>query len=269
MSALRAIPTMMRIGFAEAVAYRAEMFVWVLSTTMPFVNLTLWSSIAAVSPVAGANKTWDSPRFVAYFLSVFIVRQLMASWACWEINWEVRSGTLAMRLLRPIHPYVSFLMQNLAALPMRFAVTLPVVAILVLGSSAQFLTRDPAMWGVWVLTLIGAWAITFFANVAIGALSLFMDSSIKIMDVWLVAFFVFSGYSFPLDVVGLKPLVAASEWLPFRLQIGLPVDVMTNVIDLPTALHLLALQWAWAGAFVVVSLLLWRAGVKRFQAFGG
>ena len=31
---VRALPTMAKIGFAEAVAYRAEMLVWMLSTTI-------------------------------------------------------------------------------------------------------------------------------------------------------------------------------------------------------------------------------------------
>ena len=34
-AALRAIPTLLKIGFLEAVAYRAEMLVWVFATTMP------------------------------------------------------------------------------------------------------------------------------------------------------------------------------------------------------------------------------------------
>ena len=33
--AARAYPTLLRVGFAEAVAYRAEMLVWMLATTMP------------------------------------------------------------------------------------------------------------------------------------------------------------------------------------------------------------------------------------------
>ena len=37
----RALPTLFRIGFAEAVAYRAEFFVWILSTTMPLIMLAI------------------------------------------------------------------------------------------------------------------------------------------------------------------------------------------------------------------------------------
>ena len=109
---------------------------------------------------------------------------------------------------------------------------------------------------------------THIANVAIGSLSFFIDSSIKIMDVWLAAFFVFSGYLFPLELFP-EWLRIAAQWLPFRYQIGLPVELMTGQLTVEAALPLLARQYTWAGLMVVASLLLWRSGIKRFQAFGG
>lgn len=265
---LRAIPTMLRIGLAEAVAYRAEMVVWVLATTMPFIMLMLWTAIAEVAPVRGAAGTWSSPRFVAYFLSVFIVRQLVSAWAAWQINFEVRQGILGMRLLRPIHPVWSYLVETLAYLPSRVAITLPVVVVMVVIGATGHLSHSPASWAAFVLALLGSWLINFFANVAIGALSLFIESSVKVMDVWLAAFFVFSGYLFPVDLF--PPwLKAVSDFLPFRSQIGLPVELMTGAHDGEAVWGLLALQWGWACFFIAVTALLWRSGIKRFQAFGG
>ncbi len=264
----RAVPTLMKVGFAEAIAYRGEMLIWVLATTMPFVMLSLWSSVAAASPVVGAEKTWSSGSFVAYFLSMFIVRQLIASWACWEINYEVRQGTLSMRLLRPIHPIVSFAAANLAYMPMRFVVTMPVVIGLLLSNGAAALPRDWRVWVLWCLSMLGGWGITFFVNIAVGALSMFMESSTKLMDAWLAGFFVFSGYMFPIDLF--PPwLEWAIHWLPFRFQIGLPVELMTGVHEFGPALALVAQQWAWAAFFAALAIGVWHLGVRRFQAYGG
>lgn len=268
MRQLRALPTMLRIGFAEAIAYRAEMLVWVFATTMPFVNLALWTAVSQVAPVQGVHGTWASGKFVSYFLSVFVVRQLMSAWAAWQINFEVRQGVLSMRLLRPLHPIVSYLVENVAYMPLRIAVTVPVAAALVWTGAAQFLSGDPAIWGLWLLSLFGGFLITFFANVAIGALCLYVESSVKIMDVWLAAFFVFSGYLFPLDLFPAW-LRLVADWLPFRYQIGLPVELMTGALTVGAALPLLAKQWGWAAATLGLSLLLWQRGVRRFQAFGG
>jgi ABC-2 type transport system permease protein len=110
--------------------------------------------------------------------------------------------------------------------------------------------------------------VSFFANISIGALAMFMESSIKIMDVWLAAFFVFSGYLFPIDLF--PPwLRTASDWLPFRSIIGLPVELATGAVDVSRALPLLARQFGWAFGFMALAFSLWHRGVKRYQAFGG
>lgn len=269
MRALKALPALMRVGFVESLAYRAEMIVWVFATTMPLVMMVLWTAVAeAVPVVGGGGKAWGSTAFIAYFLCVFTVRQLISAWACWEMNYEVRQGTLAMRLLRPIHPILTYAVGNLAALPLRAGVTLPVVVLLLLTQAREHLTRDWRVWALFPFALFGGWLITFFANVAIGSLSLFMESSVKLMEVWLAAFFVFSGYLFPLDLFP-DWLSAIARWLPFRYQIGLPVELMTGVHTLESALPLLLQQWAWAGALVVLALSVWSFGLRRFQAYGG
>lgn len=267
-TAIRAIPTLLKIGFSEAVAYRAEMLVWVFATTMPLIMLMLWTTVAEAAPVMGqGGRQWGSGAFVAYFLSVFIVRQLISAWAAWEINFEVRQGMLSMRLLRPMHPVLAYAMSNLAYMPLRAVVTLPVLAILMVTELSR-LTSQWQVWLLWPLAVAGGWLITFFANVAIGSLSFFVGSSIKIMDVWLAAFFVFSGYLFPLELFP-QWLRVVAQWLPFRYQIALPVELMTGQLTFEAALPLLARQYAWAGAMVAASMLLWRSGIRRFQAFGG
>ncbi|MEO7096273.1 MAG: ABC transporter permease, partial [Polyangiales bacterium] len=136
---LRAIPTLLRVGLAEAVAYRAEMLVWVLATTMPLIMLAFWSAVARDRPIG----RFGQKEFIAYFLATFIVRQLTGSWAAWQINFEVRQGTMAMRLLRPIHPTYSYAAENLAAVPMRLVVALPVAVIALLTVGSAQLPRDP------------------------------------------------------------------------------------------------------------------------------
>jgi ABC-2 type transport system permease protein len=261
---LRAFPTLMRVGVAEAVAYRAEMFVWVLATTMPLVMLALWTAVARGAPIG----RYDEPRFVAYFLATFIVRQMTGSWAFYEMNYEVRDGTLAMRLLRPVHPLWAYAVENIAAMPMRAFVSLPVAAIALAVVGRDAITHDPAVWALWVVSVIGGWLVTLFANFAVGCLSFFIESSIKVMDLWLVFFFVLSGYLLPVDLFppGLRAVV---DWLPFRYQIGLPVELMTGAYGASDALWLLARQWMWVGISLAATVVLWRAGLRRFAAYGG
>lgn len=268
-NSVRALPTLMRVGFSEAVAYRAEMLVWILATTMPFIMLALWTAVARDEPVvAQSGATLGQGDFVAYFLSTFIVRQLTSSWAAWEMNFEVRQGTLSMRLLRPISPILSYAVENVAAIPMRLVVAIPVAVIALVTVGTKALPSDPGLWALYGVSLLGSWLITFLANVAIGSLAFFMQSSIKVMDVWLALYFVFSGYLIPVELFP-RWLSIAANLLPFRYQIGLPVELMSGRLSFAQGALLVLQQWAFVGLFFALATLLWRRGVRRFAAFGG
>jgi viologen exporter family transport system permease protein len=261
---VRALPALFRAGFAEAVAYRAEFLVWMLSTTMPLIMLALWSAVAREAPVG----RFGQKEFIAYFLATFIVRQLTTSWAAWQMNFDVRQGTLARRLLRPIHPMIAFAVENLAAQPLRLLVALPMAAVWLRAVGADQIPRDPALWAAFVASILGGWLLTFFANVAIGSLAFYAESSIKLMDVYLTLYFVFSGYLIPVELFPPRLRVLA-DILPFRFQIGLPVELITSAHDRGAALALLGRQWIWVAAMLGAALLLWKKGLRRFAAYGG
>ncbi|HKQ62813.1 MAG TPA: ABC-2 family transporter protein [Candidatus Polarisedimenticolaceae bacterium] len=260
----RAVPTLVKIGFAEAVAYRAEFLVWMLSTTMPLIMLALWSAVARDGPVGRFGQS----EFVAYFLATFIVRQLTGAWVAWQMNYEIRQGTLAMRLLRPIHPLIPYAVENLAAQPLRLLVALPVAAAGLGLVGTQLLPRDPLLWMEWCAAMLGAWLITFFASCCIGCLAFYLDSSIKLMEAWLALYFVLSGYLFPVELLP-AAVRRVVDWLPFRYQIGLPVELMTSAHDPRSGLLLLGRQWAFAAMLLVTALVVWRRGLARFAAYGG
>jgi len=261
---LRATPALVRIGFAEAVAYRAEMLIWVLATTMPLVMLALWTSVAREAPVGRFGQA----EFTAYFLSNFIVRQLTGSWAAWEMNFEVRQGRLAMRLLRPIEPIFSYAVENLTAMPLRLVVAVPVAGVMLWAVGTSHLPKDGLLWLLCAVALLGGWLITFLINVIIGCLSLFMESSLKVMDVYFVIFMVFSGYLVPVEIFP-ESLRRVVEVLPFRFQIGLPVELLTNTYGHAQALEMIFRQWLYVGVLGLLSYVLWRRGLMRFAAYGG
>jgi ABC-2 type transport system permease protein len=265
--ALRAYPALLRIGLAEAVAYRTEFVVWMLTTTMPLVMLALWTAVARGGVVAGDAVRFGSSDFVAYYLAALIVRTVTGTWVVWEMNQEIRTGTMSLRLLRPLHPLIAYSAEHLAAVPLRALLALPVAIIMLAAAGGGHLVSDPVLVGVLFASLAGAWLIMFMSMVAIGALGMFIDKSVAVFEVWLGIFGVMSGYMIPL---GLMPgwVRTVADWLPFRYMLGFPVETMIGMTTRASALRSLAVQWGYVVVFVAVALAVWRAGVKRFQAFG-
>jgi len=261
---LRALPTLLRIGFGEALAYRAEFLIWVFAYTMPIIMLALWSEVAREAPVGRFGER----EFQAYFLITLVVRLATGSWVVWEMNTEVRQGTLQKRLLRPVHPLLTYLTENVAALPMRLVVATPIVTAALWWVGSDVLSDDLVQWAIFPLTLLGAFLLTFLAMACIGTLSLFWESSIALFDLWLGFYTVLSGYVMPLELFPAS-VRAIVSYLPFRFMLAFPVENLLGMIDRQRALGELFMQWGWVALFTALVLLLWRAGMKRFGAFGG
>ena len=260
----RALPTMLRVGLAEAVAYRAEFVVWLLSTNMPLVMLALWTAVARDAPVGRFGQR----DFVAYFLAALVVRLMTGAWVIWEVNQEIRQGTLAFRLLRPVHPLLAYACENVAAMPLRVVLSLPVALTLLFTLGGSHVTRDPLLWALFPVTVVGAWLITFLAMSIVGALAFWIDSAGSIFEIWMGLFGVFSGYLVPLELFpGWVTQLARA--LPFRYMLAFPVEMIIGLESRRRALTELSVQWLFVGLLLFGALGAWRLGLRRFAAYGG
>jgi ABC-2 type transport system permease protein len=261
---LRAMPTMLRIGFAETIAYRAEMIVWILTTTMPLVMLSLWTTVADEAPFRAYTQT----DFVAYYLGALIVRNLTSNWVAWQIAEDIRMGTLSMKLLRPVHPFAGFLATHLSGVPLRAAVITPVIVVLFLTDARHVIIDDPGRIALFVASIAGAWLLTFGVFLAIGSLSFFLEKSMSLVEVYFGFFMILSGYIIP---IALMPpwMQGIADWLPFRYMLGTPVEILIGRYpDAAAAAEVVAAQWAWAIGMLAIAAFTWHRGVKRFEAYG-
>jgi ABC-2 type transport system permease protein len=262
--AAKAFPTLLRVGVSEVVAYRAEFLVWILTTNMPLVMLALWHAVAADGPVGRFTQA----DFTAYYLGVLAIRLLTSNWAAWQLSMEIRDGTLSAKLLRPIHPLYGMAADHLSAVPMRALVITPIVVVLCVTSWDRLAIHDPRLVAVLVASLVGAWLLTFFAMLALGALAFFIESSLGVFELYLSVYAILSGYLIPLETLP-RWVSQAARVLPFRFMLGFPVEVLVGRLAPAAALAQLGLQWTYVVLAFVGALAIWRAGVRRFGAFGG
>jgi ABC-2 type transport system permease protein len=262
--AAKAFPTLLRVGISEVVAYRAEFVVWILTTNMPLVMLAIWHAVAADGPVG----RFDQRAFTAYYLGILGVRLLTSNWAVWQLSMEIRDGTLAAKLLRPIHPVIAMAAEHVSAVPMRALVISPVIAILAVVGWDRLFRHDTLLAAVFGASLAGAWLLIFFTMILMGSLAFFVDSALGIYELWLGVHAILSGYLVPLEALP-HWLRRAADGLPFRFMLGFPVETLVGLLSRRQALLGLATQWGYVALFGVLALWVWRAGLRRFAAFGG
>jgi ABC-2 type transport system permease protein len=181
---------------------------------------------------------------------------------------EIRQGTLAHRLLRPIHPLVAYAAENVAAMPLRILLALPIALVLLWAVGGDRITHDPVLLAIFPVSVLGAWLITFLAMCIVGSLAFHIDSAGAVFEVWLGLFGIFSGYLVPLE---LYPgwVTALARFLPFRYMLGFPVEMIVGMTARADALLELALQWAFVLVLLVGARAAFGLGLRRFAAFGG
>jgi ABC-2 type transport system permease protein len=261
--ALKAYPQLLKTGFAGAVAYRTEFLIWMFSTNMPLVMLALWSAVARGGPVG----PYSQQGFTAYYIATLLVRLLTGSWVVWEMTMEIRQGTLALRLLRPIHPLIAYSAENLAAVPLRGVIAIPVVGILLYGARAQ-LASSAGSWILLPFALLGSWLLTFLVMALIGTLGLWLESAASLFEAWLGISAILSGYLVPLDLFPARVRDIALA-LPFRFTLSYPVELVLGRHSFADSLALLGAQWLYCALLLLATHFVWRAGLRRYAAYGG
>ncbi len=259
----RAMPAMFRIGFAELVAYRAEMVIWILTATMPLIMLALWNSVVAEAPVAGYGPT----EITRYFAATLVVRQLTSGWVLWHLNWMIRTGGLSTKLLRPINPLVYEAVTMITAMPVRLVVVAPMIVGLVLWRPELLAWPGLEALALFALSVLLAWLMTFQVQALFGMLAFWTDQSEGMFGVWFVMWMLLSGYLAPLDMFP-EPMQAIFDWLPFRGMIAVPVELLGGFLAPREALFDIGVQVMWVTVLGAASAATWRRGIRRYGAFG-
>ena len=252
-----------RAGWGNAIAYRAEIVIWMLTGTLPLVMMSVWLAIAGGQPV-GSFRPAD---FVSYYLGGIFVRQMVGVWIVWDLERAIRLGELSPKLLRPINPIHEYAMLNLAAKPLRLPILLPVLALGVRLYPGAGFDLSPGNLFAFLTTLALAWMLYFFIQYCIGLLAFWISQATALWSAWFHLWLVFSGYLIPLDLF--PPFVTRlSTWLPFRYTFSLPLEVLMGRLHGPALARNLAIQVAWLVLFFGLYQLLWHRGLRRYSAVG-
>ena len=255
-----AAPTLMRIAFAEMVAYRAEMIIWILSATLPLVMLALWNAAAAEGPIQGFGRA----EFARYFAVTLVVRQLTSAWILWELNHQIRTGGLSPALLRPLNPLWWQFAETLAAVPWRLLVLAPVLGALAVWRPEIVFWPGAATAFAFGVSMALALLVSWFVQCVFAMLAFWFEQSLGLFQVWFFAWSLLGGYVIPLPLLPPR-LGEVAAWLPFQASLAAPVQIVLGMAPIgPT----LAVQAGWVLVLGALSATLWKAGIRRYGAVG-
>ncbi|HEY9809637.1 MAG TPA: ABC-2 family transporter protein [Halomicronema sp.] len=258
---LKTIKTLFLTNYAYMLEYRAELFLWAISGSLPFILMGIWIKAAD----QGAGYGLESILFARYFLAAFIVRQLNVVWVIWEFEKEVLQGKLSPRLLQPIDPawhhFISHISERFARLPF------------ILGLILLFFTLYPAAFWIpplenlllFFLIVIIAFCLRFLIQYTFAMFAFWIERATAIEQLWFLFYLFLSGMIAPLNVFP-ESVRTFVEWTPFpyliyfpaALLVGLPVNIGRGLL----------IMIGWSFIFFILNRWLWKKGLKHYSGMG-
>jgi ABC-2 type transport system permease protein len=264
-SAMRKARALLVVWFAHMSAYRAEIIIWILTGSVPLIMLAVWIGKAQAN--GGAVGGFAPQDFAAYFLSAWLSQQMIVAWVSWELDFQIRQGTLSPKLLRPLNVFWEHVAAHVAERLVRLPfMVLVLLAGLLLVPGTQ-ITPDVPHALVYVLSINLAWVIRFQIAYCIGLLAFWYEQAVAFDELYFVIAAFLTGAFAPLEFY--PPAVrAAIEWLPFPYLIYYPVRILNGALSWPETLSVLGVQLVWALVFWMLRSWLWRRGLRRYGAVG-
>ena len=183
-----------------------------------------------------------------------------------EMNEEIRTGNITMRLVRPVHYPLWLFVRNLPVPLFSGMIGLLVVTVLagVLGghvpSGGQlvcFVFSVPA-------TIMTQYA--FYQG--IGILSFWIYDVFPIERFYKMASSILSGEMIPLTIFG-GMAQTVLQCLPFASLAFIPGGIYTGLFSGKEAAALVASQYGWAAILWMTVLGMYRKGLQKYEAQGG
>ncbi|MFC4453208.1 ABC transporter permease [Deinococcus sonorensis] len=252
-------------GFASMTAYRAEIIIWMLSGTLALVMMLIW--MAQASRAAGGEiGGYNGQDFASYFLSVWVTGQLLVAWVAWELDFQIRQGTLSPQLLRPLDPLWVHYFHHLAERIVRLPFMVLLVALFAWLTGAHF-SSNPLDYLIFLVLAMVGFTMRFLWEYCTGLLAFWMESSTALSELNWLLYAALGGFFAPLSFY--PPLVQdIARWTPFPYMVGLPAQLLAGKATLAQASWGLLVLAGWTVAFWLLRAWMWRSGLRRYGAVG-
>lgn len=246
--------------YAHMLEYRAEIFLWALSNSLPIILMGVW-----IQASQNGNFNFRPVDFARYFFSVFIVRQFTSIWVIWEFEREIVEGKLSFRLLQPLDPVWHHVARHIAEKMTR----IPLIALFC--ALFYWLYPDAA----WIPTIpnlllsISAIALAFILRFAIqytfSMFAFWTERASAIEQFWFLFYIFLSGTIAPLEVFP-DSVRQVIEWTPFPYMIHFPAILL---MGLPANFgKSILIMLFWTGVFLLGNRWLWRKGLRHYSGMG-
>jgi ABC-2 type transport system permease protein len=261
-----------RVSLVERLTYRADFLLGTFMRFLPMLTtILLWSAIYQGSGRKEFSG-FDYHDTIVYLLMVNISRMFSSMPGLASgIARDIRDGVIKKYLLQPIDMLsylISYRVAHKISYILSSALPYAVLFFLCRHYFAGKVPTDPTTWLTYLVSLMLAFLVGFYFEAAVGMVGFWFLEVTSILYIVMSLNFFISGHMFPLDLLP-QPWVTIFKLMPFQYMAYFPAVVFLGKVRGPDLWLGLAGELFWIVVFALLARRLYRAGLKRYSAFGG
>jgi viologen exporter family transport system permease protein len=244
-----------------------SIWVW-MQYVVQILSMTIfvyfWRAVFAnTSTLGGLNLQ----QTLNYILLAQILMPVIETRDVFRFGFLIRSGQVAIELLRPLDFQLRFYVENLAFLAIFVVQKLPLFLIAWLVFGLQ-LPADPLAWGAFAISLILGQSALFFFDWTFACLAFYSTETwgLSVLRVGVGTFF--SGALIPLTMMP-GWLATLANALPFAQAIYIPISFFSGITPVTSAPQVWLIQLFWLVGLVAISRWVFGIALRRVTVQGG
>lgn len=258
---LRKAKVLSVVYYAYMMEYRAELFLWALSGSLPLILMGVWYQAAQ-----GGQFGLTPVDFTRYFLAVFVIRQFTVVWVIWEFEKEVIEGRLSPRLLQPLDPVWHHVAGHFSERFARLPFALALIALFFVIYPQAFWIPSLSNVLLFAIAAIFAFALRFIIQYTFALFAFWTERASAIESLWFLLYLFLSGLIAPLEMFP-ERVREVLLWTPFPYLVHFPAALLIGLKDV-NAIQGFLVMFGWGGFFFVWNRWLWRKGLKQYSGMG-
>lgn len=254
-----------KLSMSEVFEYRTNMVMMIISGFVPYLSLLfVWSAVYSGGREFAGYTLSDLQIYTVLAVSLRFVSSMEVHWSMAE---DIRKGTLSGFLIKPVSYVWARFFRYLGLVPLRILTTGVIILIVVLTGGIS--AADIGMQNLFGFVCFVGFSLVFnfLTNFALGCLSFWLTRVNGINTTWWMVGRFLSGAMFPIDMVG-GILGQILVILPFKLGVFVPISALVSDQNFRWYLEMSGLYLLWIIIFGLVVKVVWRRGLRRFEAVG-
>jgi ABC-2 type transport system permease protein len=264
---MRLYGALLRISIQDALQNRVESAIWFLYEIVPPIMMSaVW--LAAYQDQASVAG-YSLAEMLAYTIGVMVLRTVVTAYPEYGIDTQIRDGSLSNLLVRPLNVWAYWFVDTLGWKTFRNVLTVPVVIGCLLWLGPQFeslsvpLDRLPAL----AVSLLLATLLCFIAKLCLACSSFWTNDIVGAAILYDVISAALGGMLIPLALLP-DWLQAVARLLPIQAMYSVPLSIMLGKDDGANPWLGVLLQVGWIVVLWGLATVLWRAGLRQYEAVG-